>query len=77
MSVIPQPSLHLVARKKAKAAVTGIRENASALAPPTRPPGGSAGYDTGSSASRQSGGGARAEPDAHPQCISLWLRIHS
>lgn len=77
MSVIPQPSLHLVARKKAKAAVMGIGENASALAPPTRPPGGGAGYDSGSSASRQSGGRARAEPDAHPQSISLWLRIHS
>lgn len=37
MSVIPQPSFHLVARKKAKAAVMGIGENASALAPPTRP----------------------------------------
>lgn len=38
MSVIPQPSFHLVARKKAKAAVMGIGENASALAPPTGPP---------------------------------------
>lgn len=57
MSVIPQPSLHLVARKKAKAAVMGIGGNDSALAPPTRPPGGGAGYNSGSSASLRSEAG--------------------
>lgn len=72
LSVTPQPSLHLVARKKAKVVVVGTGGNSSAFCPSCQAP-----WRLCFSASLQSGGMARAESDAHPQCVSLWLRIHS
>lgn len=72
MSLIPPASLHLVVRKKVNVAVTGNwKESFCPSAPPSRPTRGGVVHNSSSRASLPSGGIGRAEPDAHPQCVSF------
>lgn len=77
MSLIPQPSLCLTVRKKVNVTVMGTGKNHSG--PVHLLPGlpATCCAQLQLSASLQSGGAVMAEPDAHPQCISSWLRTHS
>lgn len=66
-----------VVRKKVNGAVMGPGKNHSGLVPLLPGTPAACCVQLQLMASLQSGGAVRAEPDAHPQCVSSWLRTHS
>lgn len=71
MSLIPQPSLCLVVRKKVNIAVMGTEKNLSGFCTSCQACQLRCCAHLQFSASLRSGGAVRAKPDAHPQCFFL------